>query len=84
MAHLTEETAKALEANSTEDARRLAELQRRFLKEHLLRWVPKMCDDVLLASETDFYKGIAQITKGFLNVDLTTINNMIDELKPIA
>ena len=81
MAYLTEETARTLEADNIEDARRFAELQRRFLKEHLLRWTPKMCEDVLLASETDFYKGIARITKGSLNVDLTTLDDIISELK---
>lgn len=43
-----------------------SKLQNEFLEEHLLKWVPWFCDDVVQKAESDFYRGIAKLTKGFL------------------
>lgn len=42
------------------------DLARRFLKDHLLAWVPQFCTDLGALDVAYFYKPIAQITHGFL------------------
>jgi TorA maturation chaperone TorD len=39
-----------------------------FCTEQMLNWVPKWCDLVTEHAKTDFFKGIAQLTKGLLQV----------------
>jgi len=46
-----------------------SKMQKEFLEEHLLRWVPQFCDDVAQKAESDFYRGIAKLTKGFLALE---------------
>jgi TorA maturation chaperone TorD len=55
-------------------------IQREFLDECLSKWVPGFCDDIIKSQESDFYRGIAQITKGFLIFD----SRMIDEISAMS
>ncbi len=47
-------------------ARESIRQQSDFLKDHLSKWVPAFCDELIVKSINDFYKGIGKITKGFL------------------
>ncbi len=72
VAHLA---ARALEAVE-EDAQAFEELlqaQRDFLSEHLLRWGPAWAKLVKQYAETDFYRGIANLTHGALLVAAETL-----------
>ncbi|HDM36023.1 MAG TPA: hypothetical protein ENG09_02030 [Candidatus Syntrophoarchaeum butanivorans] len=41
-----------------------------FLREHLLRWVPDFCDELIRRCNSRFYQAVARITKGFLLMDI--------------
>lgn len=71
MHHLCEE---ALE--NEERMKECLSLQRKFMDEHLMKWVPDFCDDLYKSKRSDFYKGIAKITKGFIFLE----KDVIDEL----
>jgi len=58
--------SKALEEGKGEEAKRFQELQKEFLKEHLLQWAPRYLAEMYLQAETDFYKGVASLTSTFL------------------
>jgi anaerobic sulfite reductase subunit A len=45
------------------------EEQREFLKAHLNNWVPAFVQDVIKYSSTEFYRGLAKLTKGFLAME---------------
>ncbi|NYT00667.1 MAG: molecular chaperone TorD family protein [Methanocellales archaeon] len=51
-------------------------LQKEFMDDHLMKWVPDFCEDLYKNEQSDFYKGIAKITKGFIFLD----KDWIDEL----
>ena len=54
------------------DEARYAELcakQRAFFDEHLANWVPRLCADVRAYAQTAFYRGVADITEGFLQLE---------------
>ena len=53
-------------------------LQKTFLSNHLLKWVPDFCDALYNFEKSDFYKGIAKITKGFLSMDFRMIEEIVD------
>lgn len=44
----------------------LIELQKKFLKQHIGKWVPSYCDLLKDHAETDFYKEIAEVLKEFI------------------
>lgn len=71
MAYLSEEALAAYEAG--EDATDLLEGTERFLHEHLEQWVPNFCDDVEKEAQTDFFVGLAKLTRGWLEVDAKTL-----------
>lgn len=53
------------------------EEQNTFLSKHLLNWVSEFCSDIDKCADTLFYKGIAQITNGYLRLDSIILDNMI-------
>lgn len=60
-----------------EDKETSLELQKRFMDEHLLKWVPDFCDELFASDQSDFYKGIAKFTKGFLFFDRSALNELL-------
>jgi TorA maturation chaperone TorD len=45
------------------------ELEKKFLEQHLMNWVPYYCDEVMKQSKTSFYREIAEIVKDFLTAE---------------
>lgn len=78
MTYLCREMSKKL--NKGEKITDELGIQREFLDECLSKWVPQFCEDIIKNPNSDFYKGIAQITKGFLVFD----SSMIDEISKVA
>lgn len=62
-------TATAWEAGNEAGAQRLEEVQRTFMADHLLRWVPTMMRDMRTFARTGLYLGLADLTEGFLRED---------------
>ena len=42
------------------------DLQKKFLEEHLMNWVPYYCDELASQAKTVFYREVAEITRDFL------------------
>lgn len=76
MAYLCRKTAETLGKNEKDEARKYLKMQKDFLKKHLSLWVSPFVKDILETAEVDFYKGVAIITKRFVELD----NSMIDDL----
>jgi DMSO reductase family type II enzyme chaperone len=43
--------------------------QRDFLDEHLLQWIGRFCQEVARSAWTDFFRGVANLTEGFVAWD---------------
>lgn len=54
--------------------------QKDFFEEHLLNWVPAFCDGLHDWDATNFFKGIAKITKGFILLDDAVVKELLDSL----
>lgn len=78
MAFLCHEIQGALDTEKEEEILYSVKEQMDFLKQHLLNWVPKFCDDVEKYADTNFYKGIAKITNGYLHLDDTILESLMD------
>jgi len=52
-----------------EEAWRCLALERRFLEDHLIRWVGPFCDKIAATTELSFYRTLASLTKNFIEFD---------------
>lgn len=55
------------------------EEQKSFLENHLLNWVPKLCQDIQKHANTNFYKAVAKITESYLKLDYKILDVMEGE-----
>lgn len=76
MRFLTEREAESWEKERPDDALGFIDAERRFLRKHILKWVPEFCDKVIAMAEFDFYRGIARMTKGFVSDDYERIRDL--------
>jgi anaerobic sulfite reductase subunit A len=80
MTHLCEKTNTFLQNGDFREAKKLLEVQRDFLNEHLGKWVPKLSADILKSARRDFYKAVAKITEGYIEMDKKLVVELIDSL----
>jgi len=80
MTHLCEKTNADLKRGNIPEARKCLEVQRDFLNEHLGKWVPRLAADILKSSRGEFYKAIAKITEGYVEMDKKLVVELIDSL----
>jgi TorA maturation chaperone TorD len=59
-------TAMAIQsaANSLADSQMYLDAKHQFLKEHLMKWGPYWCRQVIEQAQTDFYRGAALVLRG--------------------
>lgn len=73
MANLCRKTAENLANNKKNEAKKCLQIMKDFLDNHLLSWIPLFTTNILNSAITNFYRGLAIITKRFaeLNKALT-------------
>lgn len=76
MGWLIEEGFEAVCSGSSQEAMASVREQRAFLREHLLNWVPALCEDIEERTATDFYRGVARMAAAYLASD----NELLEEL----
>jgi len=81
MSYLCQKTAEALESDNGDSTLGYLEKQKYFLEKHLIPWVPAFCDDVQRLAQGDFYKAVAKITIGYLDMEQNLIGKLIDEIQ---
>ena len=76
---LTEWEAGKWREGNAESAKGCLSVQKKFIDEHLIKWVPDFCDEVIKQAGTPFYGEMAALAKRFLEFDHTVVN---DRLSP--
>jgi TorA maturation chaperone TorD len=79
MAALCRWTSRTLQDKDIKNSIAYLNLQKEFLRDHIMRWVPRMCQQLQDTATSDFYKSLAQLTSGFIELD----NNVPDHLTEI-
>ena len=69
MQKLIEREAQALAENDEESILKCRKIERSFMEEHLIQWVPRFCDQVAKEAENPFYRDVAVLTKNFIEFD---------------
>jgi len=70
-----------LSADTEERIAECLNMQKEYLNEHLLRWVPDFCDALTENKLSDFYKGIARLTKGFILLEEAVIEELLETVQ---
>jgi len=81
MFFLCEKTVNALQIECREQAMACLQTQKEFLEQHLLVWCPRFCSDMAGASVSDFYRGIALLTRDFLQSEMETIPRLFEQVQ---
>ena len=83
MAELCLWTRASLEKNDFEYAARYLKLQKEFLDDHLGKWHLKVCEGIRGTTSSTFYLALANLTSGFLNLELSLVPHLGTELETL-
>jgi TorA maturation chaperone TorD len=78
LAALCKAAVKATKKKTADKLVEILKLQESFLREHMLTWVPKYCEDIVRVSKHPFYSACAKITEGFLRLDAEILKQIIE------
>jgi TorA maturation chaperone TorD len=73
MRHLCFRTAAAIEEGRVEMVGAHLRSQREFLGNHLLRWAPRFCRDLVRNASTGFYRALGHLVSDFLELEADLI-----------
>ena len=80
LAVMSDRCGTALQEDRIEDARSCLKESRDVINNHILTWFDVFMESALKLIETRFYRGVLKITKGYLLLDLQTIDDLLEEL----
>ena len=83
MAKLIDLTMQNLDENNLEYAKGYLKLQKEFLDDHLIKWVPQLCQKLEEASSNKFYKSLAKLLHGLIKVEEQFIPFIIDKISAV-
>ena len=78
MQQVTLQASQAWEEEDRKAAEFCLKIEKAFIEEHLIRWIPIFCDKVIEEAELPFYRGMAEFTKDFMEFEKEEINRYAD------
>ena len=81
MAKLIDRSCDALSAGDNAEFARLVRVQHEFYVQHLANWLPAFIADIERHCKTDYYRGIAQLTRAFLAEEKEQLESLAEVVK---
>jgi len=81
MQQLTLREEQAWKDEDTDKAVACRQVEKKFIEEHLIRWIPNFCDKVIQEAELPFYHAIAELTRSFIEFETEEMNKNSDGVK---
>jgi len=72
---------QALEEKDNDGLLYCLKMEKMFIEEHLVEWVPIFCDKIISEAELSFYREIAKVTKNFMEFEKKEIEKYVSEAK---
>jgi TorA maturation chaperone TorD len=69
--------AQALEEKDWEGALYCQKMEKKFIRDHLIKWIPEFCDKIISQAEISFYGDLADVTKDFITLEFEEIDESI-------
>ncbi len=73
MAELLKEQAEMIEAGEEKKADKLSKDMKKFFRRHISNWTGLFANDIYKYTDRDFYRAIARVTLGFIEMEEKTI-----------
>ncbi len=70
---------QAWNKNGGKEALYFLKIEKMFIEDHLIKWIPQFCDKVISEAEQSFYRELAKITKSFIEFEKENIDVYISE-----
>lgn len=70
MREITLREAVAWKAGDSDEARRCIRIEKEFIRDHLMRWIPSFCEKVIAGASSTFYRELATLTRGFIESEI--------------
>lgn len=81
MQQLTLREEQAWKDEDTDRAVACRQVEKKFIEEHLIRWIPNFCDKVIQEAELPFYHAMAALTRSFIEFETEEMNKNSDGVK---
>ncbi len=69
--------AQAIEEKDWEGALYCQKMEKKFICDHLVKWIPAFCDKITSQAELSFYGDLADVTKKFIALEFEVIDECI-------
>ena len=69
--------ARAIEEKDWEGALYCQKMEKKFISDHLIKWIPAFCDKISSQAEISFYGDLADVTKDFITLEFEEVNESI-------
>ena len=76
--------AQAREEDDSDGTLYCLKMEKMFIEEHLMKWVPVFCDKVIESAGHFFYREIAKVTKRFMEFESEGIDRYLSEAQKEA
>ena len=70
---------QAWQDNEKETALLCQENEKKFVDEHLFRWIPEFCEKVITDADLPFYREIARFTRAFIEFEKQEMDKLKDD-----
>ena len=70
---------EAWEKNDGKGVLHYLKIEKMFMEDHIITWVPIFCDVIIAEAELSFYREMAGLTKSFVQADMENIKRCIAE-----
>lgn len=79
MQEVTRRETRAREEHDNDGVLCCLMMEKQFLKDHLLEWVPVFCDKIISEAELSFYREMAKVTKQFIEFEKEELTGYVEE-----
>jgi TorA maturation chaperone TorD len=73
--------ARAIDEKDWEGALYCQKMEKKFIYDHLIKWIPTFCDKIISQAEISFYGDLADVTKDFITLESEEIDESISSTK---
>jgi TorA maturation chaperone TorD len=77
MQKVIEKEKQAWSTNGSKDVLHYLKIEKMFMEDHIMKWIPQFCDKVIAEAEFSYYREMAELTKNFLALEMEEINGLI-------
>jgi anaerobic sulfite reductase subunit A len=78
MQQVTLREEQALSEDDKEGALYCLKMEKKFMEEHLFRWIPTFCEKIISRAELSFYREMAALTNNFIQFENEELNKYIE------